>query len=781
MNKYKYNPINMTPFKWFCLENFPFIEEDFDSLTSYGLWCKLKEYFDKVAHNVNEMGLEVQKLSEAFSELEKYVDNYFKNLDVQDEINNKLDEMAESGKLTEIITQYIKMNALIVFDNFNEMSNSQNIVAGSNTKILGFYNKNDKGEFLFKIREPLENERYNNKTTFLLNNGLVAEVIEDNSEIKYIFPKNWVARSGDASIIIAYSKVILIDSHRASQKTELYEMLSHYGINHIDYFISSHYHDDHVGNFANLINDGYVDSNTIIYIPPLYPRLMVEGSQMMSLYYQVQNALTNAGLTARIPNENETIQIGTNFKLTFYNCSQTIYDEENYTDYNNCSIICYIEHNNNKSLYTGDCSALRRLINEEIIDTKVHLYKVEHHGINTNQNSAPIYFLRHVMPDYAVQTSFILDEKRGSFAGTSTINYLKSIGTKLYSCHQNTDYIEFITKNNLLKNMQGKENDAQANGYYEIHLYVDKNAINNTIQNGTSTHPFGDLIIASEYINRNLGGRYFIHLADGTYGNLDRNKAVFLNANVRILGNSENNTSVVLNENIDIYNSQITFKDLTLNVSNSGCISSINSKLLCENVIVNTSDNTINHSNGASFIWSTDNNEIFIRDSIVKNINTAISTHNNDNVFIYNTTFENLVNVSNINASNIKERYNTFTNCENTFIYSYGGLNIDNAGISKQKLLFSGDSIGDITLLDEITKYNMLIVTMGYVSDQGVLTSVVRSYGTSKFIKGGKYALQSFADLIRITVDSTNATLINTAHTGTGQAKIREIYGFNIT
>ena len=150
MNKYKYNPINMTPFKWFCLENFPFIEEDFDSLTSYGLYCKLKEYFDKVAHNVNEMGLEVQKLSEAFSELEKYVDNYFKNLDVQEEMNNKLDEMVEDGTLLNILSNY--SNLIRVYETFSDVINDiNNLQINQKIKVLGYNKINDGYGGLFII------------------------------------------------------------------------------------------------------------------------------------------------------------------------------------------------------------------------------------------------------------------------------------------------------------------------------------------------------------------------------------------------------------------------------------------------------------------------------------------------------------------------------------------------------------------------------------------------------------------------------------------------------
>lgn len=94
MNNFDYK--NMTPFKWFVLENFPFIENDFEAINNYRLFSKVVEYLNKTIDNVNVLG----NLVEQFSD-------YFDNLDVQEEINNKLDEMAEDGTLTSIITTYV--------------------------------------------------------------------------------------------------------------------------------------------------------------------------------------------------------------------------------------------------------------------------------------------------------------------------------------------------------------------------------------------------------------------------------------------------------------------------------------------------------------------------------------------------------------------------------------------------------------------------------------------------------------------------------------------------
>ena len=101
MNNFSYK--NLCPFKWFVLQNFPFIEADFDAITNWQLFCKLGEEMNKIIEKVNQAGEQTENLTNAFIELQNYVNDYFENLDVQEEIDNKLDEMAESGELQNII------------------------------------------------------------------------------------------------------------------------------------------------------------------------------------------------------------------------------------------------------------------------------------------------------------------------------------------------------------------------------------------------------------------------------------------------------------------------------------------------------------------------------------------------------------------------------------------------------------------------------------------------------------------------------------------------------
>ena len=50
MNMFNHLP----PFKWYVLQNFPFIEADFDAITNYQLLCKIVEYL-----NLNNIMLQV--------------------------------------------------------------------------------------------------------------------------------------------------------------------------------------------------------------------------------------------------------------------------------------------------------------------------------------------------------------------------------------------------------------------------------------------------------------------------------------------------------------------------------------------------------------------------------------------------------------------------------------------------------------------------------------------------------------------------------------------------
>ena len=122
----------------------------------------------------------VNNNADLLAELESFVQNYFKNLDVQTEINNKLDKMAQDGTLEELIAQYVNLSSVLAFNTVNDMKNATNLVNGSFAKTYGFYNYNDGGGAFYKIRNVTTSDIVNNVTLIPINENLVAELIINN-------------------------------------------------------------------------------------------------------------------------------------------------------------------------------------------------------------------------------------------------------------------------------------------------------------------------------------------------------------------------------------------------------------------------------------------------------------------------------------------------------------------------------------------------------------------------------------------------------------------------
>lgn len=63
----------LKPFRGWVLENFPFIETDFDALTNYQLISKIVEYINYIAADLVEVENNYNTLIEIVNELQEYV------------------------------------------------------------------------------------------------------------------------------------------------------------------------------------------------------------------------------------------------------------------------------------------------------------------------------------------------------------------------------------------------------------------------------------------------------------------------------------------------------------------------------------------------------------------------------------------------------------------------------------------------------------------------------------------------------------------------------------
>ena len=111
----------LPPFKRFCMTIGELPTSYVESMTYYESLVWLCNYLEtQVIPTINNN-------SEVVEELKTFVTNYFENLDVQDEIDNKLDEMVEDGTLATVINQEI----------FGEIEDNLEFLNTSNTLIMG--------------------------------------------------------------------------------------------------------------------------------------------------------------------------------------------------------------------------------------------------------------------------------------------------------------------------------------------------------------------------------------------------------------------------------------------------------------------------------------------------------------------------------------------------------------------------------------------------------------------------------------------------------------------
>lgn len=111
--------INLKPFRTWCCAILPTVFDE--SMSYYELLCKVVELLNSTMSNVDLLGEEYEtfktNIENKVSELENYIDNYFNNLDVQEEINNKLDSLVSDGTLSTLLSTIIGNEAYPIFVN----------------------------------------------------------------------------------------------------------------------------------------------------------------------------------------------------------------------------------------------------------------------------------------------------------------------------------------------------------------------------------------------------------------------------------------------------------------------------------------------------------------------------------------------------------------------------------------------------------------------------------------------------------------------------------------
>ena len=172
-----------SPFMCYCAKVIPLAFDE--SMSYYECLCNFYNYLkNEIMPAINNNAEATKELQEKFLELKEYVEHYFDNLDVTEEVNAKLDEMVEDGTMEELIAQYLQLQTTYTYDSVADMKEAENLANGTFVRTSGFYSYNDGGGAYYKIRQVTVDDVIDEMFIFeLTDNTLVAEYIVQNGEL----------------------------------------------------------------------------------------------------------------------------------------------------------------------------------------------------------------------------------------------------------------------------------------------------------------------------------------------------------------------------------------------------------------------------------------------------------------------------------------------------------------------------------------------------------------------------------------------------------------------
>lgn len=168
---------NVPPFVQFCTASVPMVFDN--SMSYYECLCALTKFIQGLVNTVNYNATQLDGLLEGFKELKDYVDNYFANLDVQEEINNKLDEMAEGGQLAGIIAQFLSAAPVFAYGTIAEMAAASNLSNGCIARVLGNTTATDGDGAYYIIRTRVEADDPDGVNLVAIGDTLVGVRVTD--------------------------------------------------------------------------------------------------------------------------------------------------------------------------------------------------------------------------------------------------------------------------------------------------------------------------------------------------------------------------------------------------------------------------------------------------------------------------------------------------------------------------------------------------------------------------------------------------------------------------
>lgn len=195
---------------------------------------------------------------------------------------------------------------------------------------------------------------------------------------------------GDSILVQVNNKNLLIDAGPKSSRNDLTNYLDNLNIKSIDYVISTHPHEDHIGGMSKIIDTYDIGK---FYAPKI--------THTSKTFESMISSLKNKNLKINIIKRGLcSIDLGKGTTLTVFSPTKDIYETSNNPDYNNYSPIIKLTYYDTSFLFTGDAESLAE---KEVLkngdDISANVLKLGHHGSSTSTSDE---FLEKVNPSISI-------------------------------------------------------------------------------------------------------------------------------------------------------------------------------------------------------------------------------------------------------------------------------------------------------------------------------------------------------------------------------------------
>lgn len=482
----------------------------------------------------------VEEYIAKFVELKDFVDDYFENLDVQEEINNKLDQMAEDGILQEIITTYIQSNVTWTFDTVADMQSATNLIVGSYARTLGYHSINDGGGSLYIVTDTSDDY------TIALSGDLYAKlIVEKNSVSPQQFGAYGDGQHDDYLAVnkcVEYAKDIVETNGKFSEGEPEIELYGNYKITAgviLSPYLTYHLKGDVTftsylssGKAVSIEYDTVLDDNT--------GQNTSNGWSRGDMFYGGNMFITNSENNIASNVTGLTINNDSNLSITAQSFSRGRIQNISVTYFNvGVKINCYhfyiqsffniVTHSNNIDMMIGTEGATNVDSGENILFQNCLFGTCSNYGVTINVATLNIEFLNCSF-DYNAQgairifkqTSIKLDNCHieDCHAGGDIAGVIGAVSDSIYA-NVLLDNLRYVNAHTAYPLLSGKHITASINGIYESNL--------DNVTNATDANNFyltnNSIITDTSFIGTNirmtapkLNGYRFHNLGDETAG-----------------------------------------------------------------------------------------------------------------------------------------------------------------------------------------------------------------------------------------------------------------------